>query len=229
MATELENIVDDLLHRLHIDHNHGHPIRTKHGTWKVDFYIDSAPPFILSCKGLGELSEKEPSPGIAKQMACIAFTEFYELKHNSDLPKDTCLILVYGDFPLKTAEHNFPELFREILGVHVFSKNETETLARFMLKCAPSLMSMAYLKMAKEAEEEVLKAEKTASLLPQAKIFMEFAESSKHYAEILKKMSQELEEAIRTASPSELEKIIDIWLKTPKSQVPSIFETFQNR
>jgi|YelNatPaOPRAMG01_1025707.scaffolds.fasta_scaffold134329_1 hypothetical protein len=226
MPTELENIVNDLLHRLHINHKHEHPIRTKYGAWKVDFYIPSTPPFVLSCKGLGERGlQQYAQSGTAKEMACIAFTEFYELKHNSDLPNDTCLILVYGDLPLKTREHNFPELFHESLGVHIFSKNEEEALARFILKCAPSLMPMAYLKMAKEAGEETKKAEKITSMLPQAKRLVDFAESSKHYAEILKKLSKELEDAIRKASPAELEKIIDMWLKTPKPRVPSPFET----
>jgi hypothetical protein len=224
MSTELENIVGDLLHRLHIDHKQGYSIRTKYGTWKVDFYIDSAPPIVLSCKGLGERGlQSYARSGTAKGMACIAFTEFYELKHNSDLSNDTCLILVYGDLPLKTREHNFPELFRKSLGVPVFSKNEEEELARFILKCAPSLMPIAYMKMAKEAEEETQKAEKITSILPQAKRLRDFAESSKHYAEILKKLSKELEDAIRTAFPADLEKIIDMWLKTPKPQVPSAF------
>jgi len=229
MSTELENIVRDLLNELHIFHYQGYPVKTKCGTWNVDFYIDSVPPFVLSCKDLGAISEKQPSSGTAKQMACIAFTEFYEVKQTSDLPKDTCLILVYGDFPLKTAKHHFHKLMQESLGVHIFSINEKEKLKRFILKRAPSLMPMAYLKMVKETEEETQKAEKLASVLPHAKRVMDFAESSKHYAEILKKLSKELEEAIRTASPTELEKIIDVWLKAPKPQVPSIFDTFQDR
>lgn len=196
----------------------------------MDFYIDSKPPIVLSCKGLGERGlQPSARSGTAKAMACIAFTEFYELKHNSNFPNDACFILVYGDLSLKTREHDFPELFRESLGVYVFSINEKESLARFILKCAPSLMPMTYLKMAKEAEEEAQKAEEAASILPQAMRLMDFAKSSKQYAEILKKFSKELEEVIRTSSPSELEKIIDVWLETPKPQVPSIFETPQDK
>jgi len=213
MSTECENIVHDLLNKLHIVSYQGHPIKTKYGTWKVDFYIDSVPPFVLSCKGLGERSEREPSSGTAKQMACIAFTEFYELRYNSDLPKDTCLILVYGDFPLKTAEHNFHKLLQESLGVHVFSINEKEKLVRFILQHAPSLMRTACLKMAEEGEREAQRAEEIASILPQKKKFwMDFAESSKHYAETFREYSKALEKTIEATSPSELEKIIDLWL-----------------
>jgi hypothetical protein len=173
------------------------------------------PPLVLSCKGLGERSEKQPTSGTAKQMACIAFTEFYELKHNSDLPRDTCFILVYGEFPLETAEHNFHRLLQESLGVHVFSINEKEKLMRFILKRAPSLMQIACLKMAKKGEKEAHNAEKIASTFPQRKKFwLDIAELSKHYAEIFKEYSKALEKTIETASPSELEKIIDTWLRT---------------
>jgi len=148
-------------------------------------------------------------------MACIAFTEFYELRHNSDLPRETCLILVYGDFPLKTAEHNFHKLLQESLGVHIFSINEKEKLIRFILEHAPSLMPMAYLKMAEEAGKEAHRAEKIASIPSEKKKFwLDFAKSSKHYAETLKEYSKALEKTIETASPSELKKIIDTWLKT---------------
>jgi hypothetical protein len=205
----LENIVDDLLNRLHIEHKKGYPVRTKYGTWKVDFYIDSTPPIVLSCKALGERGlQASERGGTAKAMACIAFTEFYELKYNSTFPNDTCLILVYGDLPLKTRQHNFPELFSKSLGVHLFSISEKEALSRFILKCAPSLMSMAYLKMAGEVKEETQKA-----ILPQSKSFKDFAESGALIYEILKKLAKEYDDLISTASPSELEKIIDNWLK----------------
>lgn len=124
MSTELESIVLGLLNRLHISPYQGYPVKTKYGSWKVDFYVDSRPPFVLSCKGLGETSETQPTSGVTKQMACIAFTEFYELRHHSDLPRDTCLILVYGNFPLKTAEHDFPKLIEESLGIYIFSISE---------------------------------------------------------------------------------------------------------
>lgn len=225
MLTELENTVRDLLNKFHIYAHQDYPIKTAYGTWNVDFYIDSTPPFVLSCKGLGERSEKQPSSGTAKQMACIAFTEFYELKHHSNLPQDTCFILIYGDFPLKTAEHDFHKLIQESLGVHIFSINEKERLIKFILRRAPSLMLTAFLKLAEDAEKETRKAEKIASMLPQQKkSWLDFEESSKRYVETLKELSNAWKKAIETASPSELEKIIELWLKAIKETkaAPSI-------
>ena len=226
MSTELENIVRDLLNRLHIFPYQGYPVKTKYGTWKVDFYIDSMPPLVLSCKGLGERSERQPTSGTAKQMACIVFTEFYELRHNSDLPRDTGLTLVYGDFPLKTAEHNFHKLLQESLEVHIFSINEKEKLIRFILQHAQSLMPMAYLKMAEEAEKEAHRAEKIASISSEKKKFwLDFAESNKHYAETLKEYSKALEKTIETASSSELEKIVDMWLETMLTETNELMQS----
>jgi len=215
MSTDLERNVVDLLEKFHLAYHLDYPVKTKYGVWKVDVYIDSVPPIILSCKGLGERGlQPYARSGTAKAMACIAFTEFYELKYNSELWKNACLILVYADLPLKTAQHSFHKLLQESLGVHIFSINEKEKIIRFILERAPSLMPMAYLKMAEEGEKEAHRAEKIASIPSEKKKFwLDFAESSKHYAETLKEYSKALEKTIETASPSELEKIIDTWLK----------------
>lgn len=74
-------------------------------------------------------------------------------------------------------------------------------------------MRTACLKMAEEGEREAQRAKEIASILPQKKKFwMDFAESSKHYAETFREYSKALEKTIEATSPSELEKIIDLWL-----------------
>lgn len=76
-------------------------------------------------------------------------------------------------------------------------------------------MPMALLKMVEETEEEVHRAEKIASILPQEKkVWLDLAERGKQHAETLKEYFNELKKTIEIASPSELEKIIDLWLRT---------------
>lgn len=105
------------------------PIRAMCGEWQVDFYIEADKPIVIEVKGASKTGKEN---SVVPIQAKEAFTMFYDLKNNSNLPRSTRYVLVHGEAPLRTPRMDFHKLIEsmDVMIIPIWDKQKIISIIR---------------------------------------------------------------------------------------------------